>query len=268
MANELPIELLDTVAVLARELPADLIASLASQLRRLEGVNQSRRLSLPTAPGRALLSRLQKDWGATPSVAPTELALALLMAGHTARVVSDAQVVELIRTGPDSPSVPIRRIDEALLELIESAEKTLLIVSYAVFEIPRIVDAMNNAASRGVDIKVVLEFEGAEGEQSFDPRVPLRELDSRCKIYHWPWEERPTVGETGRKGYIHVKCAVADCKAALLSSANLTRYALEANMELGVIVRGGIVADRICEHFDWLIGDHTVVILEEGLRTQ
>ncbi|MGH9197536.1 MAG: DISARM system phospholipase D-like protein DrmC, partial [Acidimicrobiia bacterium] len=251
--------LLDTLAVIARELPSELISSLAEQVRSLDSIDQAKRLSLPTPQGRALLSRLKESWSGGVFVAPGELAAALVSAGHTARVVSNSQVIELVRTGPDSPSVPVRRIDEALVEVIESAERSLLIVSFVVFEIPRIVEALNRAAKRNVEIELVLEFEGAGGDQSFDPRVSLSGLDSRCKTFYWPWADRPMVGETGKKGYIHVKCAVADCETALISSANLTRYALEANMEMGVLVRGGLVPRRICDHFGWLIRHRTLV---------
>lgn len=242
MTLELPTGLLDTIAVIARELSAEAIGSLATQIRSLGEVGQGGRLNLPTPQGRALVSRLLKDWNGRPNVSPAEIAAALIAAGHTGRVVSDSQVIELVRTGPDSPSVPVRRIDEALLEVIESAEKSLLVVSFVVFEIPRVVEAMNRAISRGVETKVILEFEGADGEQSFDPTISLRRLDPGCKTFYWPWRDRPSIPETDKKGYIHVKCAVSDCETVLISSANLTRYALEANMELGVMVRGGACA--------------------------
>jgi phosphatidylserine/phosphatidylglycerophosphate/cardiolipin synthase-like enzyme len=38
---------------------------------------------------------------------------------------------------------------------------------------------------------------------------------------------------------MHVKAAVADSRIAFLSSANLTEAALERNMELGILLRGG-----------------------------
>jgi cardiolipin synthase len=38
---------------------------------------------------------------------------------------------------------------------------------------------------------------------------------------------------------MHVKAAAADSRVAFLSGANLTEAALERNMELGVLIRGG-----------------------------
>ncbi|MNC98119.1 hypothetical protein D3C83_159870 [compost metagenome] len=51
---------------------------------------------------------------------------------------------------------------------------------------------------------------------------------------------------------MHAKCLVADRGRAMVSSANLTDYALEANMELGLLVEEAIGA-RLAEHFDQLI---------------
>ena len=51
---------------------------------------------------------------------------------------------------------------------------------------------------------------------------------------------------------MHVKCLIADRRLALISSANLTDYALEANMELGLLV-GGVIPGRLAAHFDQLV---------------
>ena len=52
---------------------------------------------------------------------------------------------------------------------------------------------------------------------------------------------------------LHVKCAVADRQRLLVSSANLTEYALTKNMELGVLVEGGEVPARVQEHLEALL---------------
>ncbi|MFI5298708.1 MAG: hypothetical protein ACHREM_11475 [Polyangiales bacterium] len=43
-----------------------------------------------------------------------------------------------------------------------------------------------------------------------------------------------------------------DDEALLVSSANLTGFALSLNMELGVILRGGELPRRVRRHFDGL----------------
>ena len=58
----------------------------------------------------------------------------------------------------------------------------------------------------------------------------------------------------GKHGVLHVKCAVADSRKLLLTSANLTDHALKLNMELGLLVTGGRLPGRVEKHFDALVG--------------
>lgn len=60
-------------------------------------------------------------------------------------------------------------------------------------------------------------------------------------------------------GILHVKCAVADGRWRLLSSANLTEYAFTVNMELGVLVTGGKLPRHVEENFDKLIQTRVLV---------
>ncbi len=71
-------------------------------------------------------------------------------------------------------------------------------------------------------------------------------------VYYWPPEERP-LGENGKVGILHVKCAVADGEWLFLSSANLTRQAFTINMELGMLLRGGTIPVRVEQQFERLI---------------
>ena len=48
---------------------------------------------------------------------------------------------------------------------------------------------------------------------------------------------------------MHAKAAIADEQVAFVTSANLTGSAIEANMELGLLVRGGSVPRRLERHF-------------------
>ena len=98
----------------------------------------------------------------------------------------------------------------------------------------------------------------AAQQQTWDPITGLgASLPDAVRIYEWPVEIRPTT-DKGKVGYLHVKCAVADERQAFVSSANLTVYAMEMNMELGVVIRGGDVPERIARHFRALIDAGTL----------
>jgi phosphatidylserine/phosphatidylglycerophosphate/cardiolipin synthase-like enzyme len=248
--------LLDHVSLIGQQLSPDTVEDLANHVGRLPGAVEADRLTAPTPAGRVLVERLTQLWQAVPDVAPRSLGLALLGASRTAMDVAGNQVVELVWTGPRVETVPVRRNDQALLEVIKSAEQELLLVSYAVYHVPLVASALGEAVGRGVDVRLVLEFEGSEeGDQTYDPLKALGQLPAEVKVFEWPFEQRPKIGTTGKRGYIHVKCAVADRDTAFVSSANLTAHAMEANMELGVLVRGGPVPARIASQVDHLIAE-------------
>jgi phosphatidylserine/phosphatidylglycerophosphate/cardiolipin synthase-like enzyme len=75
---------------------------------------------------------------------------------------------------------------------------------------------------------------------------------AQATLLQWPPERRAR-DEQGHAGLMHVKAAVADAKVAFLTSANLTEAALERNMELGVLVRGGGLPAAIDRLFDALV---------------
>jgi phosphatidylserine/phosphatidylglycerophosphate/cardiolipin synthase-like enzyme len=110
-----------------------------------------------------------------------------------------------------------------VLQVIDSARQRLLVVSYAVFNVPRICEALIRAADRGVAITVVVESpDRIAGRKAYSTLAALGPIVAgRCGVYLWPIEER-FKGGTGKPGLLHVKCAVADGRWVFLSSANLT----------------------------------------------
>lgn len=76
-------------------------------------------------------------------------------------------------------------------------------------------------------------------------------VTSRSTVYVWPAARRPKDAK-GRAGVLHAKCALADRRMLLVSSANLTESAMTSNIELGLLVRGGPLPDRVGTAFDAL----------------
>jgi phosphatidylserine/phosphatidylglycerophosphate/cardiolipin synthase-like enzyme len=185
---------------------------------------------------------------------PPTIGMALLTAALVERDHRDHQSLEPIWTTPDVGVVPLRRTEQALLQVIDSATQRLLVVSYAVYNIPRICEALIRAADRNVAINVVVETpDRNEGRNAYSTLAALgSSVASRCSVYLWPIEERRRDG-TGRPGILHVKCAVADGRWLFLSSANLTEYAFTLNMELGVLITGVRLPGQIEDHFQRMI---------------
>jgi cardiolipin synthase A/B len=248
------VALIDHISYIGQELSPDSVARLSDDIAVRPGAFAADQLTAPTRRQRALLDRLTELWSQVHDIDAAALSLALQVAQRTAAAVASKQTIELVWTGPRTAAVPVRRNDQALREVIDNAQRELLLVSFAVFNVPKISEGLAAAVARGAVVRLVLEFEGSQDEdQTYDPLAALGHLPEGVHVFHWPLGKRPKLGSKGKRGYIHVKCAVADRNLAFVSSANLTAYAMEANMELGVLIRGGVVPERIAAHFEGLI---------------
>jgi phosphatidylserine/phosphatidylglycerophosphate/cardiolipin synthase-like enzyme len=139
-----------------------------------------------------------------------------------------------------------------LLELIGEAKQRLIVVSFAAYRVPEVLRALEQASKRGVDVRLVLEStEESQGRLSHDAAEAFESLADAVRFFVWPGELRSS--PDGLMGSLHAKTVIADTTAALITSANLTGYAMIANMELGVLVRGGPVPPKLSAHFDELV---------------
>ena len=254
-------ELLDILTKIAREFSPDTVESLAAEINNLENSSEASKLNSWASTQKAIeiVDKLTKLWSSFPEVDPKSLSLSLLTARNIAEKISKAQTLELLWTGPRADTVPVRRTGQALLEVINTAKKEIIIVSFFAYKVDNIVKALLAAISRGVEVKMILELdEDAGGKLSFNVLQTMKKAVPEAKFYYWPIEKRRT-NEQGKYGSLHVKCAIADVKKAFISSANLSDYALALNMELGVLVKGGDVPKRISAHFRELINMKTIV---------
>lgn len=182
------------------------------------------------------------------------VAVALQTAASSEQKHRDSQSVELVWTGPDTGSIPFRRTEQAILQLLDSAQERITLVSFAVYRIPNVADSLIRAARRGVKLTVIVETPdklGGENEYS-TIRALGSDVEACSTVYFWPKENRKA-GDNDKVGILHVKCAVADREWLFLSSANLTQQAFTINMELGMLVRGGSMPERVEKQFEWLI---------------
>jgi len=226
---------------LVEELPGSLVESLIGQLRG--GV-------LPAMPNPGYQGRVD-EFLRHRSDARGELAPMLEVALVAKR---SRQTAELVWTGPSTPVVPVRRTEQVLCDLIRCAERRLTMTSFGIFQVPRLVEDLERSLERGVALRIVLGDREAHSDQEIDrQRQQLgRAVATGASLLQWPAERRPR-DEQGHAGLMHVKAAVADSKVAFLTSANLTEAALERNMELGVLIRGGHLPAAIDRLVDALL---------------
>lgn len=247
-------------AQLAAVLPHSVMLLMSSQILRFESIDRAiaRELvlqSLQTPDFRDAAADFFHRWHVVaPSVGADAVSVALATAAKCMYDHRHEEIVEIVWTGPEPGKTHFRQTEQAILEVVTSAKERLTVVCYAVYRIPRIREALIGAASRGVQIRVIVETPNRiEGQGEYDCILALGDqVASVCSVYFWPQENRAR-DENGKIGILHVKCAVADSLRMFLSSANFTEYAFTINMELGLLVTGGKLPRQVEWHFDNLI---------------
>ena len=241
---------------LAAELPAATMHKVARIIGEAGGYAAAHK-KLPQiahAQFRARAGHFLDEWEThAPLMDAAAVTLALRTAAASEERHRHAQTVEAVWTGP-GPEGSLRRTEQAILQLLDSAVARITLVSYAVYSIPNICDALLRAAARGVQITIIIETpDRLEGENTYSTLKALgSQVAAAASVYYWPAEKRKKSG-SGKTGILHVKCAVADGHWLFLSSANLTSYAFDLNMELGLLVTGGTLPAQIENNFDRLI---------------
>lgn len=243
-------ELLDAIAALVSQVSPEKVQAVATRVRRTDASKAA--TELPSVVGTPVAStvveQLAVAWQKT-KVGSEELASMLLAASHVYTKAVSEQSTELVWTGPTTPFVSTRRTEQALLQVINSAEQSLFITSFVAYDVSTIVKSLNAANDRGVVISMLLELSQVHGGSiTFDAIDKMRTLVPAARLYAW----RDKVDQFS-DGRVHAKVAVADGRICFITSANLTGYAMEKNMEAGVLISGGRIAKLLDEHLRSLV---------------
>ncbi|MFI5657455.1 DISARM system phospholipase D-like protein DrmC [Streptomyces sp. NPDC051684] len=230
------------LARLAGRLPASRLEAWARILEQAHGPDDQILDALHTRPAAGLTHELETLVAAwrndQPGLAGRAMALALRSAAATHHSGPTQPSLELVVSGPTSPSVPTRLTSTVVIDVINAAHDSLLVSSFAALGVVDVVAALQQAAERHVRIDLVLEA-------STSAPTAFRQLRGEF-VRLW---QRPT-----GVGVVHAKALAADRHTALLGSANLTDRALAANIEMGLLVRDSILVGRLVDHFNWLTG--------------
>lgn len=168
-----------------------------------------------------------------------------LLAG-AARTIERArqqQSIDVVWTGPESGVTTGRLAAAAVTELIGQASREILLVSFATRTESAIYAALTVASGRGVEVTLLTENpadnSSYRGQDRPFPGLPAVRL-------RWPADKRPPGAA------LHAKIIVVDDRVALVTSANLTSRAMEANLECGILIRGGPQPRAIRDHITGL----------------
>lgn len=206
---------------------------------------------------KALIDGLDRAWRKSFGISPKEVAAALRGAKAASELHEARGALEMVWTGPSTGLVPVRHTKRVLCEVIDAAKHRLFIVSFVAYDVTSIVDALRGAIGRGVQIGALLELsESHGGRVGHDSIATMRKLFPAMDMYVWRSGKGTLSGAP--TGAVHAKCAVADQEVAFITSANLTGAAMERNMELGVLIKGGNIPSELHRHLEALVSTKVV----------
>jgi phosphatidylserine/phosphatidylglycerophosphate/cardiolipin synthase-like enzyme len=177
--------------------------------------------------------------------------------------------VELVTTGPEPPGVTNRDTSVVVREMFANAKASVLVAGYAVYQGQAVFQALADRMREHPEIeaRLFLDIQRGAGDTSA-PNELVGRFAERFQKHQWP-QNRPLPAvfydprsmEIGgdKRASLHAKCVVVDREAALISSANFTEAGHQRNIEVGLLIRTPMVAERITFFFDSLL-DHKMVV--------
>lgn len=206
-------KLLDAIDRLARELPPTLVRVVAFKLGSMKQ---------PLVPGdlvslgstqlsRERLSALEGLMSGADVPTCPAVALALRASLITSEKLASSNSIEIAWTGPGTPMVPVRRVDQVMYELVENAKREIILTSFVTYRADNLLNALHAASRRGVSVKLILErAEETDGRLSFDGVRKIKIGVPESVIYFWPLEKRVRAELARKELFTSSACSATD----------------------------------------------------------
>jgi phosphatidylserine/phosphatidylglycerophosphate/cardiolipin synthase-like enzyme len=178
-----------------------------------------------------------------------------------ARLPQQADLVDLVWTGPETLGVTNRDTGVVVRELFGAAESEVLVAGFAVYQgrsvFKRLAERME--VRPDLRVKLFLDVQRHPTDTSLNSEV-LRRFVQRFRTQEWPGERLPELyydprslaTDTTKRSSLHAKCIVIDRQVAFVSSANFTEAAQVRNIEVGALIRSPEFATKLARHFEAL----------------
>src|SRR5262249_50526293 len=178
------------------------------------------------------------------------------------RSAAQADLVDLVWTGPETMGVANRDTGVVVRDLFGTAETEVLVAGFAVYQgqwvFRRLAERMAERPS--LRVRLFLNVHRPSDDAAGEGQI-LKAFAARFRTKEWPGELLPEVYYDPRsldtvaanRAVLHAKCVVADRRIALVTSANFTEAAQTRNIEVGALVRDRSFAANLAGHFEALV---------------
>lgn len=185
------------------------------------------------------LELLKKQY---PALNQAELT-SILMLVLDSMQIDNNDSVELVATVPISFGTKVKRINNVILDLIDNAQKSIIITGYSISSfVDELIDRIISKSEKGVLVKVYLN--DLQQQRYVDKLI-------RCKnkfltIYNYS-------NSNDEMAALHAKIVSIDGIQTVVSSANLSYHGLSENIELGCLIYSEKFAKELSELFKTLL---------------
>jgi phosphatidylserine/phosphatidylglycerophosphate/cardiolipin synthase-like enzyme len=188
--------------------------------------------------------------------------------------LDEADLIDLVWTGPEASGTANRNTGVVVRELFSSARESVLVAGYAVYQGREVFRSLaaRMAENPALKVRLYLDVRRQPGDATPDTELVAR-FARRFREQEWPGARLPEVYydprsldvEAEKRSSLHAKWVVIDRQVALVTSANFTEAAQIRNIEVGALVRSRQFAARLAEHFEALA--HAALLLPLRLAT-
>jgi phosphatidylserine/phosphatidylglycerophosphate/cardiolipin synthase-like enzyme len=175
--------------------------------------------------------------------------------------------IDLVTSGPEAPGITSRDTAVVVRELFAHAERSVLVVGYAVFQGASVFEALAAQMEKipGLEVKLFLDIARPDYDTTAAEIIVSR-FAQRFRETQWPAGCRlpqvfydPRSVAEGKRSSLHAKCVVVDSEEVFISSANFTKAAQQRNIEVGLKIDSPWLAGRLIRHFQ-LLTEHGLVV--------
>jgi len=250
-----------------------------ADLRELTAALKSRRVSAPYSElqvSRVLSPKFAPDVAASLQELATvgfdeqQVAVTLEMLLHDR---SDGRKgeppMDLVTSGPEAPGIANRDTAVVVRELFAHAKQSVLVVGYAVYQGQSVFEALAYRMEENPDLDVRLFLDIARPDRdTTSSEILVSRFAQRFRESQWPrdcrlpavfYDPRSVADEKPVRSSLHAKCVVVDAEQVFVSSANFTKAGQERNIEVGLKIQSGWLAQRLSRHFQ-LLHEHGLAV--------
>ena len=160
----------------------------------------------------------------------------------TALTCNTEEKVELVVTAPNSFAIKTRTTLGAINEVLESAQKSIIMTGYSVSEyVSDFLDTVIAKSQKGIVVRLYINK--VDNQASLEKL--LRYKSRFLQIYNY-------TNADDKMSALHAKILSVDGKRTLISSANLSYHGMSGNIELGCLVESKKIGKQMDDLFQQL----------------